>query len=232
MQSFINSFLKCVKWPIAIFCAVSFYPMLMALAQMISQTFSVEILLYFLAPLVSIMIIWGIVPGLSGSALTIFAHESTHMLAAVLTFHKPKGMVIKDGQGGSFSYLGKGNWLITIAPYFFPTFPFLWMAGGLWFQYKGQDFPIWYIMVFGFLVGYHIVSNFYQIHSEQTDFKKAGYLFSVMFIPAANILLIGYLWSFVLKGWSGLGTWQRLAFSETFRFVKESIQLGIKYFNG
>ena len=223
MQDFIKSFLKLIKWPVAIFCAISFYPVSRALMQMIFKTFSSDILLYFLMPAIGIMLFWGIIPGLSGSALTIFAHESTHMLAALLTFHKPKGMSIRDGEGGSFTYQGKGNWLITIAPYFFPTFPVLWMLVGIWFQYQGQTFPSWYIMTFGFLVGYYIVSNFYQIHSEQTDFKKVGYFFSMMFIPGANLLLMGYLWSFALRGWDGLSDWQHLAFHSIFVFVKVSI---------
>ena len=221
MQNFMNTFLKYIKWPVALLSVFCFYPLSMALIRMITQTFTMEIVLYFLAPLVGIMVIWGIIPGLNGSALTIFAHEFTHMLAAILTGHKPKNMSIMPDKGGSFSYEGKGNWLITIAPYFFPTFPFLWMLGGIWFEYHGQIFPTWYIMTFGFLVGYHIVSNFYQIHSEQTDFKKAGYLFSTMFIPGANILLIGYLWSFVLKGWMGLSDWQRIAFKECTHFAQE-----------
>ena len=221
MQNFMNTFLKYIKYPVAIGSVIAFYPLSRALMQLVFKTFTMEILLYFLAPIVGVMVVWGVVPGLSGSALTIFAHESTHMLAALLTFHKPKSMSIQDGQGGSFTYLGKGNWLITIAPYFFPTFPFLWMLGGLWFEYHGQAFPTWYIISFGFLVGYHIVSNFYQIHSEQTDFKKAGYLFSMMFIPGANILVMGYLWVFVLKGWAGFPLWQQLTYSETTHFVKE-----------
>ena len=104
------------------------------------------------------------------------------------------------------------------------------MLGGLWFKYQGQPFPTWYIMTFGALVGYHIVSNFYQIHSEQTDFKKAGYLFSAMFIPGANILLIGYLWSFVLKGWSGLSDWQQIALQASSQFIKESFKYIQNYF--
>ena len=220
-----NTILKYMKWPIAILSIICFYPLAVALERMIAQTFTMELALYFLAPLVGIMVIWGIIPGLNGSALAIFAHEVTHMLAALLTGHKPKAMSIQPDKGGSFTYQGKGNWLITIAPYFFPTFPFLWMLGGIWFEYQEQVFPEWYIVTFGVLVGYHIVSNFYQIHSEQTDFKKAGYLFSMMFIPGANILLIGYLWSFILKGWTGLFGWQRLAFHESCQFIQKGINL-------
>ena len=225
MQNFINTFLKYIKYPVAIVSAIAFYPMLEALIALIQKTFSMEIMLYFLVPVVGVMVMWGIIPGLSGSALTIFAHEFTHMLFAVLTGHKPKNMSIRQGEGGSFSYFGKGNWLITVAPYFFPIFPFLWMLLGIWFEFHNKAFPIWYIMTFGFLVGYHIVSNFYQIHSEQTDFKKAGFFFSVLFIPGANVLLIGYLWSFVLKGWTGLFAWQKIAIQATIQFIGEIIKM-------
>ena len=230
MQNFINQFLKIIKYPVARICALGFYPMVIALIQLIGNTFSKQIAIYFLIPVIGIMVVWGIVPGLSGSGLTIFAHEATHMLFALLTGHKPKSMNITPDKGGSFSYEGKGNWLITIAPYFFPTFPFLWMLGGIWFEYQGQPFPSWYIMTFGVLVGYHIVSNFYQIHSEQTDFKKAGYLFSLMFIPGANTLLIGYLWSFVLNGWGGLSNWQQKALESCLQFSKEIITKLQNYF--
>ena len=224
MQNFMNKILKVIKYPVALLSALTFYPLSQALLGMIEKTFSREILFYFLVPIAGVMVLWGVVPGLNGSALTIFAHESTHMLAALLTGHKPKSMSIRPDEGGSFTYLGKGNWLITIAPYFFPTFPFLWMLVGLWFSYQGYPFPTWYIMTFGFLVGYHIVSNFYQIHSEQTDFQKAGYVFSILFIPGANLLLIGYLWSFALNGWAGLAEWQRLYFRACARFIKDGIK--------
>ena len=224
MQKFMNSFLKIIKYPIAIISLIAFYPLSNALFSMIGQTFTQQIGLYFLAPVVGMMVLWASVPGLSGSAITIFAHESTHMLAALLTGHKPKSMRIEPDKGGSFTYEGKGNWLITVAPYFFPTFPFLWMLGGLWFEYNNQAFPQWYIFIFGLLVGYHIVANFYQIHSEQTDFKKAGHLFCILFIPGANILLFGYLWSFVLKGWAGLAAWQRFGFQACVQFIRQILK--------
>ncbi len=118
MQNFMNLFLKYIKWPVALLSVLFFYPLSLALIQMVGKTFSMDILLHFLLPIGGVMFVWGIVPGLSGSALTIFAHESTHMLFALLTGHKPKAMSIQPDKGGSFTYLGKGNWLITIAPYF------------------------------------------------------------------------------------------------------------------
>ncbi len=219
MQDAINWFLKIIKYPLATLCAFFCFPLFKALLSFISHTFSVDLAVYFLLPVIGTVFLWSLVPGLSGSALTIFGHEATHMLAAILTFHKPKGMSIEQDKGGSFTYEGKGNWLITIAPYFFPTFPLLWMLIDLLLGRHGQ-FEQWYIIGFGVIVGFHIAANFTQIHSEQTDFKKAGYLFSMLFIPGSNLLLIGYLWGFALKGWSGLGLWHQYISPACQEFIK------------
>ena len=208
MQDSINWFLKIIKYPIAITCAFFAFPLLQAFIRFISDTFSTYMAIYFLSPVIAVVALWSLVPGLSGSALTIFGHEATHMLAAILTFHKPKSISVEQDKGGSFTYEGKGNWLITIAPYFIPTFPFLWMLMGL-FLGQTNKFEPWYIIGFGVIVGFHIAANFTQIHAEQTDFKKAGYFFTMLFIPGANLLLIGYLWGFALKGWSGLSLWNQ-----------------------
>ena len=223
MQKFINTFLKIIKYPFGLACLCFAYPLMTGLMHLIFKTFNMNIFLYFLLPIFAMMFIWSMIPSLRGHWLTIFAHEFTHMLAAIITFHKPAGMSIKQDVGGSFSYKGKGNWLITLAPYFFPTFPFLWMLGGLWFQWNHQAVPQWYILTFGGLVGYHIVANFYQIHDQQTDFKKAGFLFSFMIIPALNFIMIGYLWCFVLHGWSGLGIWNKIAFQECNLFFQQML---------
>ena len=176
MQDAINWFLKVIKYPVAVSCAFFCFPLLQALIRFIAHTFSMDLAVYFLLPTIGVVVLWNLIPGLAGSTLTIFGHEATHMLAAVLTFHKPKGMNIEENKGGSFTYEGKGNWLITIAPYFFPTFPLLWMLIDLFLGQKG-NFEPWYIIGFGVVVGFHIAANYTQIHSEQTDFKKAGWIF-------------------------------------------------------
>lgn len=40
----------------------------------------------------------------------------------------------------------------------------------------------------------------------------------------ANLLLIGYLWSFALNGWAGLAEWQRLSCRACARFIKDGIK--------
>lgn len=223
MQDGINWFLKIIKYPVAVLCAFFCFPLLLALIRFIAHTFSMNLAVYFLLPTIGVVVLWNLIPGLAGSALTIFGHEATHMLAAILTFHKPKGMSIEQDKGGSFTYEGKGNWLITIAPYFFPTFPLLWMVIDLFMGQKG-NFEPWYIIGFGVVVGFHIAANYTQIHSEQTDFKKVGWIFTMCFIPGANLLLIGYLWGFALKGWAGLGMWHQYITPACAEFIQNLIK--------
>ena len=47
MQNFMNLFLKYIKWPVAFLCALFFYPLSLALIQMVGKTFSMDILLHF-----------------------------------------------------------------------------------------------------------------------------------------------------------------------------------------
>ena len=56
-----------------------------------------------------------------GRFLIALEHESTHALFALLTFHPIVGFRASLGRGGEVRFIGRGNWLITAAPYFFPT---------------------------------------------------------------------------------------------------------------
>lgn len=220
MQGIINSFLNFIKYPVALCCAFFSFPLFEALFHLLKETYSIHLVIYFLLPVIATVTLWAVLPGLAGSHFTIFAHEMTHMLMAIITFHKPVGMKIVQDKGGSFSYLGKGNWLITIAPYFFPTFPLIWMIVGLFLEQKIQ-YETWYIMTYGFWVGFHFSANFTQMHVEQHDFKKAGWLFTILFIPGSNMFLMGYLWCFAFKGWSGLSLWHKYIAISCKEFIKQ-----------
>ena len=225
MQKIINSFLKFIKYPIAVCCVFFTYPLFNALILLIRATFDMDLAIYFLLPAVGTAVLWYVIPNLAGAPLTIFAHEATHMLVAILTFHKPTGMTIKEDVGGSLSYRGKGNWLITISPYFLPTFPLIWMLLGLFIGRKEQfdisyTFENWYMMAYGFFVGFHIAANATQIHADQPDFQKAGWPFTIMFIPCANLFVMGYLWCFSLKGWAGFSLWNHYMNDSYHDFIK------------
>ena len=99
----------------------SFYADLIAIQKLTNA----DVLLVFFLPFGATAVLFLFMPMLAGSFFAIMEHELTHMLFAVLTFHKPRGLDVNQDVGGSFSFEGKGNWLIALAPYFFPTFLFV-----------------------------------------------------------------------------------------------------------
>ena len=56
-----------------------------------------------------------------GSFLSTLEHELTHAIFALATFHRVTGLRATWRSGGQVNFQGTGNWLITVAPYFFPT---------------------------------------------------------------------------------------------------------------
>lgn len=128
-----------------------------------------------------------------GNWFLTIEHELTHTLFALLTFHNIVDFKATDSLGGhmQFSGVGGGNWLITIAPYFFPTFSTV--VIGFVYISQSQYYPI-LIAILGYSIIYHIHSTYIETSSQQPDIQELGLLFSSLFLPSANLLaLIGIL---------------------------------------
>ena len=127
------------------------------------------------------------------SFFSTFEHELTHAVFAWLCFHKVTRFEASDGRNRSSdlenqNYLGVvhltgSNWLITISPYFSPT-----LLLPLYPVALLNPPPIFLVLV-GMICAYHITSTYRETGLHQTDLKKVGYLFSFMFLPAANLII-------------------------------------------
>jgi hypothetical protein len=161
----------------------------------------------------------------SKTSMQIIAHELTHSFFALLTLHPVKHVrVADDNSGGSMGFVGNGNWLITIAPYFFPLFCFIYMLGvSIYLRVMPMN---WMLSVFlGYLTGYHIDTVLSQIHEKQTDLKKVGYPFCAMFLPGANFWILGSLLAFNARGWSGFMLYQNLVWKLSFDNTKHLLDM-------
>jgi len=207
MIKIINFILGILKWPLALFMVFAFLPTLDADIQLIQRTFTMDLFVSFIVPLIGMIFIWFCIPGLAGAHLSIFEHEATHMLAALLTFHRPLFMRIEANKGGAFGYEGQGNWFIALAPYFVPTFPLIVIVIGLIWHHIYDQMPTFFIPALGLMFGYHLASNASQIHTDQSDFPKAGWLFSILFLPTANLIAFALIWAFAVKGGAGISGW-------------------------
>lgn len=131
-----------------------------------------------------------------GSWFSTLEHELTHAIVALITFHPVKSIRASWNRGGSMSYYGKGNWLITLSPYFFPTLSVLAI---LLLSLSGIDVK-WSGALIGVTLAYNITSTCRETHSGQTDLRETGFLFSWTFLPAAILLSYGACLAFACGG--------------------------------
>lgn len=129
-----------------------------------------------------------------------FEHEMTHILFALMTFHPVRSMQATDGDGGIVSYTGNGNWLITISPYFFPTFPLLVGVIALAFP---PSLKLLGVGGVGFALAWHLVATFSETHAKQTDLHKVGFLFTVVFLPGISLFCLVVVMAIAHRGSSG-----------------------------
>ena len=199
----INLVLAMLKWPVAALMVVLFFPALYANIMLIDNSMTIHLLIWFYVPMFVVWLIWIVFWGLHRSFFVIFEHEVTHLIFALLTFHMPYKIDFEQDRGGYFVFKGDGNWLIAIAPYFFPTVSLLVVLVGFVlsrFDWMTSDI---YLGLLGIGLGYNLISTVFETHHAQSDLKRVGYLFSFLFLPTANLLVFGFLLAFAVHGWAG-----------------------------
>ncbi len=196
-----NTILKVLKYPIAI-CAAVALPYAFA-HLMIAPVWSLDFPDYewFCAGFSGYTIAWWALfrRRFMGSYLSTFEHEFTHAIFAWLTLHRVVGLSVTWRRGGSctFEGAGGGNWLIAIAPYWFPTLVV--PALGLLYVSADQSLPQLHALV-GVTTAYHVLSTWTETHSQQPDFQHSGKLFALLFLPTANLMVYGAIVLLTLCG--------------------------------
>lgn len=135
--------------------------------------------------------------------LNTFEHEVTHMLVGLLMLKRPRKLHVTHGAGGHVLIQGSNNFIITLAPYFLPTFSYL-----LLFIYPllADIYRPHFYVTLGLTTSYHVFSTWQETSLVQTDIHANGVVFSLMFIIAANIIAYGFLLAFILGGWHAGGS--------------------------
>ncbi len=131
-----------------------------------------------------------------GGFLPTFEHELTHMLFAKLFFYTTKEFRATDDDGGHVTHTGS-NFLVSLAPYFFPTFTAFILPLGFLLQ---RRYMIYYAFLVGFTLMYHILSTVEEFGYRQSDIAKHGRIFSTLFVVFANLLCLGVVLALVAGG--------------------------------
>jgi len=117
----------------------------------------------------------------------VLAHELTHALWGAMMGAKIFRMKISK-QSGSVT-MSKSNFLITLAPYFFPLYTVLIIAGYYIlsiFHDVGAYYLFWLGLV-GFTWGFHFTFTISTLMQHQNDIREYGAVFSYAFIYLLNI---------------------------------------------
>lgn len=207
MRTLIDRFIELCKWPVAVYMLLSLPAFVQSLAYFKFTNLQYVALFggFFL-----FFISRSMMDSSVKTNMEIVAHEMTHAFFALLTFHKVSGVRVEgDNSGGNMEFEGEGNWLIVIAPYFFPLFGFFYMiAFSIYTHFAPTNLILNGIM--GFFIGYHLDTVGSQIHEKQTDLPKVSYKFCAMFLPSANLWMVGSMLAFNTQGWGGVSRYQSL----------------------
>lgn len=118
----------------------------------------------------------------------VLGHELTHALWGVLLGARVSRLRV-SARGGSVR-LSKTNFLITLAPYFFPFYTVLvsiaYGALSLFFDLRAYQ-PFWLALV-GLTWGFHVTFTAAALAQRQTDIEDHGVLFSYAVIFLLNVL--------------------------------------------
>ncbi|MGH7943011.1 MAG: hypothetical protein ACREE6_00020 [Limisphaerales bacterium] len=123
----------------------------------------------------------------------VFGHELTHALWTWFFGGKVKKMKITSG--GGHVIVTKTNFLITLAPYFFPLYAATVVAVFAWghWVWGWTQFFVYFHLLLGAAYAFHLTLTSLTLQTRQTDITSQGYLFSgvVIFLGNAGILLFG-----------------------------------------
>ena len=95
--------------------------------------------------------------------------------------------------GGHVRYVGRGNWLIAIAPYFFPTLTLLVIVV---LSLLPPEHLAVGAGVLGASVAHHVLSTWAETHRHQTDLRETGWLWCFLFLPSINAFVLGIVLSY------------------------------------
>jgi len=123
----------------------------------------------------------------------VFGHELTHALWTWLFGGRVKKF--KATSGGGHVVVSKNNFLITLAPYFFPLYVamvvLVFLVGHLiwgWTRYV-----VWFHLLVGAAYAFHVTLTCHALRTRQSDITQQGYVFSAVIIWLGNVtvLLLG-----------------------------------------
>lgn len=131
----------------------------------------------------------------------VFAHEVVHAIATWMCLGRVTNLRAST-QGGSVT-TSKSNTFIRLAPYFVPLYTLAAGAvfAGLDHWWKPLSEYRWALsMAMGFTLAFHLGFTLWSLRRDQPDLRPDGWLFSIVLIYLANLLVVAAVLGLVLEG--------------------------------
>lgn len=220
MGRFLDFIINLLRWPVAILLVLNIPAFAMALTHvnfynLKFYAFGAGVIFYVVTAFMSGSEI--------RSSMQIVSHELTHALFAYLTCHWVGRIRLNpDDSGGSMTLRGRGNWLITLSPYFFPLFTVLFMLimPALLSAFEGKFEKLLIYAIYGFFAAYYWATVISQVHTEQTDIIREGFFFSGIIIVGGNLLVTGIIFAFCTRLWDGVGIYFKILEKLNLQYVE------------
>ena len=125
--------------------------------------------------------------------LYVFGHELTHALWVWMMGGRVSRFRV--GRDGGHIVTNKNNFLIALAPYFFPLYSILAIAtyGVLGFFYDVRPYGRLLYAVIGVTWAFHFTFTCWMIPKNQTDLSDHGTFFSLVVIYLMNLTLLSVM---------------------------------------
>ena len=99
---------------------------------------------------------------------------------------------MKVTSAGGHVVISKTNFLIALAPYFFPLYAVVVIgvfALGNWI-WNWHGYLVWFHLVVGAAYAFHVTLTFHALQTQQTDITGQGWLFSAVVIFLGNVCVL------------------------------------------
>ncbi len=120
----------------------------------------------------------------------VFGHELTHALWVWLFGGRVKKF--KATSSGGHVVTTTSNFVITLAPYFFPVYVaaviLVFLAGDLVWDWTAHR--VWFHFLIGAAYAFHVTLTWHILQTRQTDITSQGYLFSAVVIFLGNLAVL------------------------------------------
>lgn len=155
--------------------------------------------------------------------LYVAGHELTHAIWAWI-FGSRVGRIKVSSRGGHVE-VSESNFLIALAPYFFPFYAALvvlcFLVLRLWVGW--DSLQVWFLVLLGAAYAFHVTLTGHVLKTRQSDISEHGYVFSGVIILLGNmlVLVIGIP---LLTRATSVPTGLRWCWEDTWRLVQSVLE--------